>query len=160
MEPEKMDDRILEIMRDKKLLSIAKSAAFKFQNCMSSEEIHNCIINAVWKSLQTYEMNYGAKFSSYLYVGVLMECQTFYKMNVHRKELPYTRDYSYKTLDYIDMMDEIYTYCEDPDLIYDRYYKNMTVSEIADKTKKSTETIRNKLKKDLQRLKKNLVNSV
>jgi len=155
-----MDNRIIDVMRDTKLLNIAKSAASKFQNCMSSEEIHNCIINAVWKALQTYEMSYGCKFSSYLYMGVLMECQAFYKMNIHRKEFPCIRDYSYQTFDYIDMMDEIYTHCQDPDLVYDRYYNNMTVTEIADKTKKSNETIRNKLKKDLQRLKKNLVNSV
>ena len=150
-------------MQDAKLIKIAYSATSRFKNNMSKEEIDNCIINAVWKSLKTYESDSGCKFSSYLYLGVIMECQSFYKMNIHKKEFSYSTastEYTYKTLDYIDMMDEIFTYCEDPSLIYDRYYKNMSVQEIADKTKKSGETIRNKIKKDLQRLKKNLINSV
>ena len=158
-----MNEKIIEVMQDAKLIKIAYSATSRFKKNMSKEEIDNCIINAVWKALKTYEPESGCKFSSYLYLGVIMECQAFYKMNIHKKEFSYTTastEYTYKTLDYIDMMDEIFTCCEDPDLIYDRYYKNMSIQEIADKTKKSGETIRNKIKKDLQRLKKNLINSV
>ena len=91
-----------------------------------------------------------------------MECQAFYKKNIYKKEFSYTTntDDVYKTLEYVDMMDEIFTYCEDPDIIYDRYYKNMTIQEIANQRQKSGQTIRVKIKKDLQRLKNNLINSV
>lgn len=149
-------------MRDAALLKIANRAASRFYGSMNKEEIDSCIINAVWKALQSYEEGSNCKFSSYLYIGVLMECQAFYRTNIHKKEFSYitNTDCSYKTLEYVDMMDEIYTYCEDPDIIYDRYYKEMTVQEIADKTKKSGQTIRVKIKKDLQRLKNNLTNSV
>ena len=157
-----MNDKIIKIMRDSNLLKIANRAALKFCNSMTKEEVNSCIINAVWKALETYEEGSNCKFSSYLYAGVVMECQTFYKKNIHNNEFPFlaNADNSYKTFEYIDMMDEIFTYCEDPDIIYDRYYKNMTVKEIADKKQKSGETIRFKIKKDLQRLKKNLDYSV
>jgi hypothetical protein len=157
-----MNDRIIEIMRDAALLKIANRAASRFYGSMNKEEIDSCIINAVWKALQSYEEGSNCKFSSYLYIGVLMECQAFYRTNIHKKEFSYiaNTDCSYKTLEYVDMMDEIYTYCEDPDIIYDRYYKEMTVQEIADKTKKSGQTIRVKIKKDLERLKSNLLNGV
>ena len=158
-----MNDRIIEVMRDSALVKIANRAASRFYGSMNKEEIDNCIINAVWKALEKWQSDSDCKFSSYLYMGVLMECQAFYKLNIHQKEFSYNRtntDCSYQTLEYIDMMDEIYTYCEDPDIIYDKYYKNMTVQEIADKRQKSGQTIRLKIKKDLQRLKKSLVNSV
>lgn len=157
-----MNDRIIEVMQDTTLLKIANRAASRFYGIMNKEEINSCIINAVWKALETYEEGSNCKFSSYLYIGVLMECQTFYKANIYKNEFSYINnaDSTPKTLAYIDMMDEIFTYCEDPDLIYDRYYKNMTIQEIADQRQKSGQTIRVKIKKDLQRLKNNLTNSV
>ena len=157
-----MNDRIIEIMQDAALLKIANKAASRFYSAMTKEEINSCIINAVWKALQKYQEDSDCKFSSYLYIGVLMECQAFYKKNIYKKEFSYTTntDDVYKTLEYVDMMDEIFTYCEDPDIIYDRYYKNMTIQEIANQRQKSGQTIRVKIKKDLQRLKNNLINSV
>jgi len=157
-----MNDRIIEIMQDAALLKIANRAASRFCGTMTKEEIDSCIINAVWKALQRYQEDSDCKFSSYLYVGVLMECQAFYKKNIHKKEFSYLSkvDDVYKTLEYVDMMDEIFTYCEDPDIIYDRYYKNMTIQEIANQRQKSGQTIRVKIKKDLERLKSNLINSV
>ena len=157
-----MNDKIIEVMQNKTLLKIANRAASRFYGSMNKEEINSCIINAVWKALESYQEGSNCKFSSYLYVGVLMECQTFYKSNICKNEFSYitNTDYAYKTFACIDMMDDIFTYCEYPDIIYDRYYKNMTIKEIADQRQKSGRTIRDKIKKDLQRLKNNLTNSV
>jgi len=157
-----MNDRIIEIMQDTTLVKIANRAASRFYDSMNKEEINSCIINAAWKALETYEEGSTCKFSSYLYIGVLMECQAFYKTNIYKNEFSYVTntDCAYKTFACIDMMDDIFTYCEYPDIIYDRYYKNMTIKEIADQRQKSGRTIRDKIKKDLQRLKKSLVNSV
>ena len=133
-----MNDRIIEIMQDTTLVKIANRAASRFYDSMNKEEINSCIINAVWKALQKYQEDSNCKFSSYLYIGVLMECQAFYKKNIQKKEFSciINADNAYKTLEYVDMMDDIFTYCADPDIIYDRYYKNMTVQEIADKRQK------------------------
>ena len=51
-----------------------------------------------------------------------------------------------------ELKDEIEN-CEDPDIIYDRFYKNMTLTEIAEKKNTSYETIRNKIKKNLKMIK-------
>ena len=47
--------------------------------------------------------------------------------------------------------------CDDPDLIYDRFYKNMTITELAQERGVCGETIRIKIKKTLKRLKSNFI---
>ena len=55
----------------------------------------------------------------------------------------------------IDLMDEI-SACSNPDIIFDRFYSNMTLDEIAKKKGVSKETIRFRLKKDINLLKTRL----
>ena len=50
------------------------------------------------------------------------------------------------------MLDEVETCCEEPDLIYDRFYKNMTVKEIAKNKGVCSETIRVRINKNLTKL--------
>ena len=52
----------------------------------------------------------------------------------------------------IDMLDEIRTHCDDPDLLLERFYENMSVREIAKSRGVSGETIRIKIKKNLAKL--------
>ena len=53
------------------------------------------------------------------------------------------------------MMDEI-SKCEDPMLIYDRFYRNMTVNEIADNLGVCGETVRIRLRKNLKMIKNSI----
>ena len=50
------------------------------------------------------------------------------------------------------MLDELNECCEDPEIIYDRFYKNMTVREIAKSRGVCSETIRVKINKNLTKL--------
>jgi DNA-directed RNA polymerase specialized sigma subunit len=65
----------------------------------------------------------------------------------------------YKTQDDVDMIEEI-DMCDDPQIIYDRFYKNMTLSEMANERNLSKETIRTKIKKNIKILKKRLAYGV
>ena len=54
------------------------------------------------------------------------------------------------------MRDEINN-CPDPSIIYDRFYKNMTIKEIAENNKISTETVRKKINKNIEIMRQNMV---
>ena len=89
-----------------------------------------------------------------------MECLTQKKFNLNRPTHRVYENIAYKNndqIDTIDMLDEINTHCDDPELIMQRFYKNMSVREIASKRGVSGETIRIKIKKNLAKLRSKMV---
>ena len=88
-----------------------------------------------------------------------MECLTQKKFNLSK---PASKIYENiassknKEIDSIDMIDEINTYCDDPEMMYNRFYKNMSVREIALTKGVCSETIRIKIKKNLTKLRSKL----
>ena len=58
------------------------------------------------------------------------------------------------------MLDEINFACEDPTLILDRFYKNMSIKEIAESRGVCGETIRIRINKNLKKLQNSLSKSV
>ena len=56
----------------------------------------------------------------------------------------------------LEMYDEINN-CEDPDILYDRYYKNMTLSEMAKKRNVTSQTIRNKISKNISQIRNRIL---
>ena len=146
-------------LKDKDIMGVVTKAASTFSSTLSHDEIQTCILNAMWKATSKYKQDGRCKFTTYLYRGVVMECLTQQKFNLNHytphtthhnipdQKDPYSR---------IDLLDEINTKCEDPDLVYDRFYKNMTIKELAKQRGVCGETIRIKLKKNL----KNLRNSI
>ena len=173
---------IEEKLKDKNLMRIARSAANSFSPVLSQDEIESCILTALWKAMKKYDENSKTKFSTFLYNGVKMECLTQRKFNLShknkkvkfvktnksyffnkRKDTPsQSRNFIEDPNNYtetIDMMDEIKN-LSDPELVYDRFYKNMTIKELAKKRGVCGETIRIRLKKNLKNLKRNLSESV
>lgn len=67
---------------------------------------------------------------------------------------------NYNPVAEIDMIDTIEAKCEDPTLVIDRFYKNMTINELAKNRKVCGETIRIRLKKNLEKLRFSMTNSV
>ncbi len=55
------------------------------------------------------------------------------------------------------MLDELKAHCDDFDLIFKRFYENMSVREIASSRGVSGETIRIKIKKNLAKLRTRMV---
>ena len=97
----------------------------------------------------------SCKFSSYLYNSVNMECLAYRKMNISHRVLNVPQrigNLMYPTFETVDMLDEI-AHCDDPDIMFDKYYNNMTIMEIAKNRSTSRETIRKKIKKNLRILK-------
>lgn len=179
-----------EKLKDEDLMRIARSAANSFSPVLSQDEIESCILTALWKATDKYDNNSKTKFSTFLYNGVKMECLTQRKFNLsHRnknnrdnnsKKVYPLRFMSTATgrssrasevtsknniedphnyIETVDMIDEIKN-LSDPDLVFDRFYKNMSIKEIAQKRGVCGETIRIRLKKNLKNLKRNLSESV
>ena len=144
------------------VVKITNKAGVNFKNTLTQDEIDNCIYTAIWRALSKYDTNQkSCKFSTYLYSGVEMECKSMIRFN--RKSI-FDRNKGIlknnKSCDRnheqdIDMRDEINN-CPDSSIIYDRFYKNMTIKEIAQNNKISTETVRKKINKNIQIMRQNM----
>lgn len=169
MEKKALQD-LKKMMEDKDIDQMSNFVASKYSPMLSKDEIENCIVNAIWSAMNKFDPTRGTKFTTFLYRGVKIQCQkrinfnnkyrtnanidlisatksSFVKSRTHRVD---------KAFDEVDMRDEIEN-CEDPELIYDRFYNNMTLNEIAKKRNTSYETVRNKILKNLKIIRKRLV---
>lgn len=150
-----------ELLKDDEIKKISNNAAHSFRGILSSGEIDTCIMNAIWKAKTKYDDSKECKFSTYLHNGVVFECLSQRKLNQSNGFSIDAYNNAHRIVDRynefsrIDMQDEI-NKCDDPDLIYDRFYMNKTVSEIAEDRGVCGETIRIKLKKNLKKLKLSL----
>ena len=147
-------DRIAETLRKDDILKVTGRASSTFLHSLSKDEIETCILNATWKAIKKYDKDMGTKFTTYLYRGVVMECLTQQKFNLKQSRIPAydhipdPTNYTFRS----EMLDLIQQ-CDDPDLIHDRYYKNMTIKELAQKGGVCGETVRIRIKKNLKKLK-------
>lgn len=134
---------------------IASKASYSFLGVLSEQEVESCILNAYWKATSRYSSKKNTKFTTFFYKGVLMECLTQKKFNLNKPSYRIYENIAYKNnqdIEKIDMLDEIQTHCDDPDLLLQRFYQNMSVREIAKSRGVSGETIRIKIKKNLAKL--------
>ena len=157
MNKENLNKEIIEKLKHSDIIAIAASVATTFTYILTLDEIDTCMKNAMWKALKKYDDKRGCKFTTYFYKGMVMECLTQQKFNLNHRSphrthhnIPDCKDHYAR----VDLLDEINTRCEDPDLVYDRFYKNMTIKEMAKQRGVCGETIRIKLKKNLKKLRK------
>ena len=159
IESDSMSQKIEEAKRDEDIVKIMAKAASAFYNQLSDDEIENCKLNALWKAFSNHDKGKAAKFTTYLYNGVRIECIRTVKFNQKSKlcnqklhaNTPERRDHFLMT----DLMDEINKFSE-KELILDRM-KNMTISEIAKKHGYNRETARRKINKMSELLRKKVL---
>tara|TARA_Y100000361_G_C11151918_1_gene341641 strand:+ start:1608 stop:2084 length:477 start_codon:yes stop_codon:yes gene_type:complete len=155
-------DSIENLLKEEEIIRLTKAATSSFRYCLTQDEIENCVYHALWRACCKYndELN-NCKFSSYLYNGVLMECMSLKRSNEKKIfsgsniSVKHSKSY-YSSQDQVDMLDEVKN-CEDPSIIFDRFYNNMTIKEIAKNNNISRELVRRKINKNLKMMKRNLV---
>lgn len=147
-----------EMLQDQDIVKIARKASIKFINQLNEDEIYTCIINALWKAIKKYDPNFGSKFTTYLYNGVIMECLTQQKFNSNLKRHSQIQSVQDKKslIPTVDIIDEI-SKCDDPIIIYDYFFNNKSIKEIAKENNVCGETIRLKIKKNLKKIKTNYI---
>lgn len=151
------------LLSQEEVVKISKKAGVNFKNILTQDEIDNCILTAMWRAVSKYDTNQKlCKFSTYLYSGVEMECKSMIRFNKksvfdgNKGNLNHNKSLDRNHEQDIDMRDEINN-CPDPSIIYDRFYKNMTIKEIAENNKISTETVRKKINKNIEIMRQNMV---
>ena len=160
-------NRVNELLDDENVIKICSKASRKFNKSLSQEEIDSCIMLALWRSVRNFDAELGYKFTSYLWNGVVMECKGCMKFNVAPsrkyvgvtfnsdvmdKTLKSQEDWSQvKRFEAAEIEEEIQG-CEDPELIHDRFYNNMSISDLAEKHNLSRREINKKIEKILNYL--------
>ena len=150
-----LNSKIESAMKDKDITRIMSKASARFRNQLDEDEIHTCHLNALWKSFVNFKPERKAKFTTYLYSGVFIEClkQVKFKNKYERKAVTLYDNMLCSDHEsvLVDIFDELQNE-EEKDLISDRIC-NMTINEIAKKNHVSRETIRKKIKKITERFK-------
>lgn len=142
-----LDCKINEALNDENILKIMNKASKRFKNQLDTDTIKTCQLNALWKTFVNHDITKGAKFTTYLYKGVFIECMKeikFANKNKSNGKLHTNIPSNYDPFFYTDLMDEFEA--EDKDLINDRL-SNMTIAEIAEKYGKNRESVRRKIHK-------------
>jgi len=155
---------IEELLKDEDIIKVSESAAMSFRQDLTEDEIQNCIKNAVWKASKNFDKDKETKFTSYLHRGVVFEClgqkrnnvSKHYSLNRFENSENYHYCAKFDDFEKIDMMDEI-RLCDEPELIIDRFYGNMTISELAKQHGVCCETIRTRIEKNLKKIKKSIL---
>lgn len=143
-----IDDKIQVALKDENIVKIMNQASKRFRNQLDADSIRTCQLNALWKTFVNYNPEKGAKFTTYLYKGVFIECMKEIKFSNKNKSFGMLHNNIASKTDpffSIDLMDE-FKNSEDRDLIEDRL-SNMTIAEISEKRGKNRESIRRKVHK-------------
>ena len=148
-------------VNDVETMNVAQNAASSFRKILSQDEIKSCILNAILRAVNKYDKRSKAKFTTYLHSGVVFECLSPRKFNRNNNaqlqvNIPDRRDpfVDFETRDLIESV------CDDPSLVIDRLYGDMTIKELADTRGVCGETIRIRLNKSLEKIKYALNKSV
>jgi DNA-directed RNA polymerase specialized sigma subunit len=160
--------KVEDILKDQDCLSIAKKAAIPFSGVLSQDEINYCITNAAWNSVKSYDSEKNAKLTTFLYKGVVIECTKQLKSNTGKNRnlsLGHLTSDSFLLEDRsnhaesLDLIDEVKN-CEDPDIMYGRFFENKTLKELAKEKKLTKEAIRLRIKKNLKIIKSRIDSGV
>ena len=151
-----INSKIEQALNDSDIVNIMNKASGSFCSQLDRDEIYTCQLNALWKAICNHDENKAAKFTTYLYNGVRIECirEVKFKSKNHQHayaDVEENRNHFFNA----ELMDEI-DKCQNSELILDRM-KNYTIKEIAERHGCNRETVRRKIKKSVKSLQKRLV---
>lgn len=148
-----INEKIEESLKDEEYQKIMNKASRSFINQLTPDEIHTCHVNALWKAYEHYNPNGGAKFFTYLYKGVVIECLRELRFNQKYKghqsvhsNIPDKKDHHFK----LELKEEL-NQIPNKEMVEDRL-SGMSIKEIAEKFGYNRETARRKIKKSMARL--------
>lgn len=153
-----LNEKIELALKNKDIVNIMNKACRRFNKQLDKDILNTCQLNALWKCFVHFNPEKGAKFTTYLYNGVFIECLKEIKFknkyNFCNKKL---HDNIIKNSDpyfIVDIMDELKN-TEEKELFLDKL-SNMTIEEMAQKRGSNRETTRKKIKKMISNLTKKL----
>jgi hypothetical protein len=150
-----VNTKIENALKDDNILKIMNKASRRFRNQLDKDTINSCQLNALWKTFVNHDPLKGAKFTTYLYNGVFIECMKEIKF-VKKSErlngklhdnIPENKDQFLM----IDILDELSD--NDREMFLDRL-SNMTIAEMSQKYNTNRESTRRKMHKILNNIQK------
>ena len=150
-----MNQQIENALKDDNIVKIMNKAAKRFRNQLDKDIINSCQLNALWKTFVNHEPSKGAKFTTYLYNGVFIECMKEIKFSKKMERfsgklhdnIPENKNQFLMT----DIFDELSD--EDKQFFIDRL-SNMTIAEMSEKHNTNRESARRKMHKIIKNLRK------
>lgn len=148
-----INTKIENALKDLNIVKIMNKASKRFKNQLDKDTIKTCQLNALWKTFLNHDPQKGAKFTTYLYNGVFIECMKeikFYQKSARNTgKLHDNIEENKNQYLSIDIMDELNE--EEKQIFVDRL-SNMTISEMATKYGKNRESTRRKMHKVLEKI--------
>lgn len=149
-----INTKIEEALKDINIVKIMNKASKRFKNQLDIDTIKTCQLNALWKTFVNHDPQKGAKFTTYLYNGVFIECMKEIKFaqkslkNSGKLHDNITNNKNQFLI--IDLLDEL-SDGEEKEIFMDRL-SNMTISEMAEKYGKNRESTRRKMHKVFKKI--------
>jgi RNA polymerase sigma factor (sigma-70 family) len=153
-----MDKNIETYLSDPNIKGIIATVSNKFSRAIDRDEISSISMCTLWRCINKYDNSRGAKFTSYLYQQLVYA----FKNELKKRKTEFSSESFEKAFSeedktqVFDIMESLPSSMKD--VLKQRYFGNMTMTEIADENGYSRETARRRLKKAIS-LCKNIVKS-
>jgi hypothetical protein len=150
-----INTKIEEALKDSNIVKIMNKASKRFRNQLDKDIIYTCQLNALWKTFVNHDPVKGAKFTTYLYNGVFIECMKEIKFveKSKRSAGKLHENLTENKNQYIltDILDELKD--DEKQIFLDRL-SNMTIAEMSTKYAKNRESTRRKMHKVFDKIAK------
>lgn len=150
-----INTKIEEALKDCNIVKIMNKASKRFKNQLDKDIIYTCQLNALWKTFVNHDPAKGAKFTTYLYNGVFIECMKEIKFleKSKRSAGKLHENLTENKNQYIltDILDELKD--DEKQIFLDRL-SNMTIAEMSIKYSKNRESTRRKIHKVFDKIAK------
>ena len=148
-----LNTQIENALLDSNIVKIMNKASKRFKNQLDKDTIKTCQLNALWKTFVNHDPAKGAKFTTYLYNGVFIECMKeikFYQKSLRNNgklhdNIPENKN-QYLIIDMLDELND-----EEKEIFMDRL-SNMTIAEMSAKYSKNRESTRRKMHSVLKKV--------
>jgi hypothetical protein len=151
--------QIENALKDSNIVRMMNKASKRFSNQLDKDTIYTCQINALWKTFVNYDSTKGAKFTTYLYNGVFIECMKEIKFSQKSQrcngKLHDNIDENKDQFLLIDVLDELKDEKE-KSMFLDRL-SNMTIAEMSTKYNTNRESTRRKMHKIMKNIQKKFI---
>ena len=141
-----MDKTFEDCLKDTNITNIIHTVSNKFIKAIDPHELSSIAMVTLWRCVEKYDNTRGTKFTSYLYQQLLYA----FKNELKKKKPEFCSDSLEKISnnksehEAFEILNSLPT--KTKTLLEQRYYHNMTMSEIAEANGYSRETARRRLK--------------
>jgi RNA polymerase sigma factor (sigma-70 family) len=163
------DEEFQQALANKDVIRITKAATAKFRGIIPKDDLHNCALHALWRCLGYYIPNKGNKLTTSLWKFIYWECCRELKKIFRNRSHNITTFSTIETKDKLDIADsdaDKYDRARDlqecihtlspanQQLINKYYFERYTMEDIGNQYGCSKETIRKKLQRAVNELRK------